>query len=387
VGWPEKTFRSAHVTLKDLDVIHSGFGGCVVPFGFAEMWSDAAGVESHTDYRFEDIRLEDFYSLAQMRMVNPPGIDGVVFRNIASMDGGAMVPSVMSGPVQGVEFNGVRVAGKVAARDADVPVEVSGGAAEPEFEPELTDASWTYAPGLIRPREAVTFRVTAPAEGWRYEWLFGDGTRAEGAVVRHAFPDAEGTLLDGSGRFRVLLHATRGRDEVWVSRGVVVAGRVEDAVGSDASGNSALPPCSNGGNKGGAPGCLFREIPPPTLSQLRRQEWGTQRGTEYEGGILVPADGGYTFTLLTSRKATLTLDDLPVVVSPELRMQVCGLLGDAVQAVRISAGLKAGYHAITIQLEPGIENEPDGNLGAGGPMLLWEGPGMGAGARPMGKSE
>ena len=60
VGWPKKTFSSAHVTLRNLDVIHSGFGGCVVPFGFAEMWSDGEGVESHADYRFEDIRLEDF---------------------------------------------------------------------------------------------------------------------------------------------------------------------------------------------------------------------------------------------------------------------------------------------------------------------------------------
>ncbi len=127
VGWPKKTFRSAHVTLRNLDVIHSGFGGCVVPFGFVEIWSDADGRESHTDYRFEDIRLEDFYSLAQLRMVNPPGVQGVVFRNIAAMDGVGMVPSVVSGPVSGVVFDGVRFGGKVAARDADVPVEVSGG--------------------------------------------------------------------------------------------------------------------------------------------------------------------------------------------------------------------------------------------------------------------
>ena len=364
VGWPKKTFRSAHVTLKNLDVMHSGFGGCVVPFGFVEMWSDAEGVESHTDYRFEDIRLEDFYSLAQLRMVNPPGVDGVVFRNIAAMDGGGMVPSVVSGPVKGVAFDGVRVAGKVASRAADVPIEVSGGAAEPEFRPGSTDASWTYAPGLVRPRERVTFRVTAPVAGWQYEWLFGDGARAVGAVVEHAFPDAEGTLLDGSGRFRVLLRATHAGDEVWVSRGVVVAERVVPATTNfdlSESGNHGIPPCRQGGDKDGAPGLC-----------AAKTATADGRGTEYDGWVRIPVDGGYTLTLLTSRRATLRLDDLPAGRSPELRIQVCGLLGDAVQAVRVSGGLRAGLHRVRIEMDPGIENEP-APVG-GGPALDWEGP-------------
>jgi hypothetical protein len=341
VGWPKKTFRSAHVTLRNLDVIHSGFGGCVVPFGFAEMWSDAEGRESHSDYRFENIRLEDFYSLAQLRMVNPPGLHGIVFRNIAAMDGVGMVPSVVSGPVSGVVMDGVQVAGKVAASDADVPVEVSGGAWPVEYERGLTNPGWTYAPGLIRPREKVTLRVTAPALGWHYEWLFGDGGRASGPIVQHAFPDAEGTLLDGSGRFRVLLHATRGGDEVWGARGVVVANRVVAAEQGEAGSDHPW----HG----------------PQLPVARWQGW-----------LVIPADGGYTLTLLTSRRATITLDNLPPAHSPALRIQVCGLLGDAVQPVRVSAALKAGVHRIRIELEPGIENEPAPPWG--GPALYWEGP-------------
>ena len=339
VGWPKKTFRSAHVTLRNLDVIHSGFGGCVVPFGFAEMWSDADGLESHTDYRFENIRLEDFYSLAQLRMVNWPGVQGIVFRNIAAMDGPGMVPSVVSGPVTGVIFDGVRLAGKVAAKDADLPVEVSGGwgpLAPTEYGTGSTDASWTYAPAVIRPRQKVTFRVTAPAAGWRYEWLFGDGARAVGAVVDHAFPDAEGTLLDGSGRFRVLLHATRGGDDLWTSRSVVVANRVVPALQGEAGVDH-----------------------PWHGPQLPVAEW--------DGWLIIPADGGYTLTLLTSRKATVTLDDLPPVHSPELRIQVCGSLGDAVQPVRVSAALQAGVHRIRIQLQPGIENEPAPTWGGPAP--------------------
>lgn len=66
------------------------------------------------------------------------------------------------------------------------------------------------------------------------------------------------------------------------------------------------------------------------------------------------------------------LDDLPAVRSPELRIQVCGSMGDAVQPVRISAALQAGWHRIRIALDPGIENEP--TPAAGGPALYWEGP-------------
>lgn len=355
VGWPKKTFRSAHVAFRNLDVIHSGFGGCVVPFGFVEMWSDDLGVESHTDYRFDDIRLEDFYSLAQLRMVNPPGVQGVVFSNITAMDGPGMVPSVFQGPVKGIRLEGVRTTGEVASDDASVPVEVSGGADHPDYAPALTDAGWTYSPGWVRPGETITFRVTAPAPGWQYEWLFGDGARATGAVAEHAFPDAEGTLLDGSGRFRVLLHAMRaGGDAVWVSRGVVV-------------GTRALPAQNPPGNM--APG-------------LAEKGTGVEDATEFDGWVRVPVDGGYTFTLLTSRRATLALDDLPPALSPKLRIQVCGLLGDAVQPLRISAALRAGFHHVRVVLEPGIENEPGGNLGSGGPMLLWESPGFATQAVP-----
>jgi hypothetical protein len=37
--------------------------------------------------------------------------------------------------------------------------------------------------------------------GLRYQSFFGDGTTATGTTVRHTFPDPEGTLLDGSGRY------------------------------------------------------------------------------------------------------------------------------------------------------------------------------------------
>jgi hypothetical protein len=347
VAWPRKMFRSAHVSLSNLDVMHTGFGGCVVPFAFFELWADPEGRGLQSDYRFSDIRLENYYSLLQIQQADP-AVRNVVFSNVAALDGVGMVPSVVSGDVSGVVLDGVRLNGRIATNDADIPLEVKGGASEPLYGAGLTDASIDYAPGLIQPGEAVTFRIASPAAGWEYAWFFGDGTTGTGAVVRHVFRDAEGTLLDGSGRFRVLVHATRApHAEVWNSRYVVVAKRVF-------AGGSLAGPVLPG----------FAEIQ-------------NGRETEYRGWVRIPQDGGYTLTLLTSRRARLTLDDLATLESPELRMQVCGSSGDAVQPMRVSAALRAGLHRIQIELDPGVENEPEGNLGgADSPVLLWEGPGL-----------
>jgi hypothetical protein len=347
VAWPRKTFRSAHVALRDLDVMHTGLGGCVVPFAFFELWADPEGQGLQDDYRFTDIRLENYYSLLQIQQADP-AVRNVVFSNVAALDGVGMVPSVVAGDVSGVVLDGVRLNGKIASGDADIPLVVKGGAAEPVYEPGRTDASIDYSPGLIRPGQAVTFRVIQPAAGWHYVWLFGDGTEGNGAVVRHVFRDAEGTLLDGSGRFRVVVRATRApHEEVWSSRSVVVA---KTTVAGDSSTPAALP------------GLV---------------EMQNGRETEYDGWVQIPRDGGYSLTLLTSRKARLEIDDLPAVQSPELRMQVCGSFGDAVQATRVNAGFRAGLHRIRMALDPGIENEPEGNLGgSGSPRLWWEGPGL-----------
>jgi hypothetical protein len=354
VAWPKKTFRSAHVTMRNLDVIHTGFGGCVVPFAFFELWADEIAMGDHTDFEFSNIRLEDFYSLMQIRYPNPR-VEGVVFSNVSALDGVAMVPSVLQGNVSGVVLDGVRLTGKVATDDADIPLEVTDGATEPEYRPGLADASFDYGPGLIRPGEKVSFHVLAPAAGWRYEWLFGDGTTAVGSEVQHAFPDAAGTLLDGSGRFRVLVHATRApHDEVWVSRSVVV-GRQPVAAAA---------------------------VTEPTVPGVQRVDTG--RATEYDGWVRIPADGGYSLTLLTSRRATMFVDNLPPVRSPEVRIEVCGSLGDAVLPTQASAPLLAGLHRIRIELDPGVENVTQSNLGGGAPLLMWEGPGILPEAIPAG---
>lgn len=110
VAWPQKTFRSAHVFMRNIDVIHTGYGACVVPFAFFELWANPEGQGTHTDFKFSDIRLEDYYSLMQIRQPNP-GVDGVVFSNVSALDGPPMVPSVLKGDVRGVALDGVRIDG------------------------------------------------------------------------------------------------------------------------------------------------------------------------------------------------------------------------------------------------------------------------------------
>jgi hypothetical protein len=324
--------------MRNMDVIHTGFGACKVPFAFFELWADPDGNGSHTDYRFENIRLEDWYSLFQIRQPNPKVRD-ISFTHIAAMDGPAMLPPTLKGDISGVTLADIPVVG-----DAASYVRVEDHAAPPIYGRSAPDAQFDYSPGLLRPHRPVVFRAHAPAiPGRRFAWIFGDGASTEGPVVYHAFPDTQGSLLDGSGNFRVLLHITNpDGSEMWGAQPVVVAQRALPAVvPSDAPA-------------------------PATLTSVR-----TSVRT-----IDVPAEGGYTFTLLAAQSATISIDSLPPVHSPMMRPQVCGATGYAIQATRISAALAAGTHRVQIEWAPG-GNQADVLSGtAGPPQLIWQGPGI-----------
>ena len=336
VAWPQKTFNSAHFQMSDVDVIHTGFGGCKVPFAFFELWADPDGHGTHQDYRFHNIRMEDWYSLLQIRQP-APGVRDVRFDDVWAMDGPAMVPPVLLGDVSGVALHATTEQGIEGAE-----VDVKSGAAAPVIEAAVPVATLSYTRGLLRPGMPITFKApSAAAEGTRFEWMFGDGARGSGEQVQHTYRDAEGTLLDGSGRFRVTLHQTNpdGR-ESWMTEHVVLA-RAGAAGTRDAG---------------------------PTASGLGHRVVTT---------IRLPEDGGYTFTLLTSRKASLRVDDGAAAMSPPPQPQVCGAPGDAVQAIVFSAALHAGEHRLAVEQNDAIENaEFVGRDTGKEPLLLIEGPGM-----------
>ncbi|WP_114205534.1 PKD domain-containing protein [Acidisarcina polymorpha] len=337
-NWPKKIFDSNHFTLRDSDVIHMGMGSCGVPFALVELWADPAGKGLQSNYRIEDVRLEDWYSLVQLRQPNP-AIRDVHFENISAMDGPGLAPSELKGDVSGVTFRDVNLGAGNVREDANIPLQVMDGAAEPAYGHSAEAADFSYTGGLIRPGRKVTFTVPA-AIGVRYHWLFGDGAAADGAVIQHSFADADGTLLDGTGRYRVLLAATdaSGRTR-WSSRTLVVRPSLMAA--------------------------QTEEGMPQGLVKIAGSD------ASYEGMVRIPADGGYTLTLLTSTTASLSVDG-ERTQSGMLRPQVCGSKGAAVQAVRVSVALAAGLHRVEIDRGPEIENAASSKE----PVLLWEGPGM-----------
>ena len=345
VAWPQKTFNSAHFHMSNMDVIHTGFGGCKVPFAFFELWADPEGKGSHIDYSFRDIRLEDWYSLFNIDQPNP-SVRGVTFKDIWAMDGPAMVAPIMKGDVWGVTLEGATEQGFQGA-----VIDLEQGASMPVVEQGSVNAHFTYTKGLLRPKQPVQFVADDPEmEGRRFEWFFGDGTRGEGQKIRHTFPDAEGTLLDRSGRFRVLLHVTDNLGQQsrqgWSSQSVVLA-------------SSQFLPAS---------GKLATTAADVTASIGNKEI--------FDRVLHVPADGGYTFTLLTSLQAMMSIDG-HAVRSAKARPQVCGAEGDAVQPVRVSAALAAGDHRVHIERQGGRENaqSPPGTV-LQEPVLLWEGPGI-----------
>ena len=347
VGWPQKTFNSAHFHMRNMDVVHTGSGGCKVPFAFFELWADPDGHGRHDDYSFSDIRLEDWYSLLQIRQPAPQVRD-IRFADVWAMDGPGMVPPVVKGDVAKVTLAGTTVQGFEAAG-----VEVQDGAEAPKRSPAAMDGSFTYTAGLLAAGQGITFTANAPeAADVRFEWIFGDGSRAQGRVVRHRFPDANGTLLDGSGRYRVLLHVTGAKGEqVWGSQSVVL----RQASGRVAKTGTSIP-----------------------------VDGGRTNDLSFEA----PADGGYTFTLLTSTKASLAVDDAEPVMSPKARPQVCGSRGDAVQPLRQSAVLRKGTHFVHVVRDASVENaEVDPPAAEGLPVVLWEGPGIARQRLPVGADQ
>ena len=133
-GWPEKVFNSSNFSLRDSDVIHAGIGACGIPFSLLQIWA-TNGATGHTSgYRFENIRLEDWYSLVQIEQPNP-SIRDISFKNIWAIEIPSLVPSTLLGDVDGVTFDHVRLADKLVAASGDIPLDLKSGAKQPVFLP------------------------------------------------------------------------------------------------------------------------------------------------------------------------------------------------------------------------------------------------------------
>ena len=158
-GWPEKNFVGGGFSIVNSDVIHAGLGGCGIPFALFEFWADPKGHGQSGDYSFENVRMEDWYSLTQV-MEPVEGVNGVRFNDVFGLEQPAMVASEVRGKVHGVVLDGVSLGGVVAASNADVPMMVTEGADEPSYLERAPAARIGMAAGLVKAGQRVRLGST-----------------------------------------------------------------------------------------------------------------------------------------------------------------------------------------------------------------------------------
>ena len=372
-GWPKKIYNSRNFTLRNSDILHSGIGACGQSFGLIGFWGAQNAQGHHENYRFENLFLDNWYSLAQLEQ-QQPGLRNFTFRNIWAIDSPSKVASTLTGNVSGLHIENLKIGQHRVASNADLPILVSNGASQPEYAaPTGPVAAFTLNTPYVETDREAEF-LAAPVEGAHYHWYFGDGTEATGRKVRHRYTDAEGTERDattGAGRFRVLLNVTdREGHEDWAAESLAVIGSWHDAVHSiepvEMGLNWALYPYP-----GGTLPNLERATPQfygqSTALQADPQGF-THYAVRWEGFLDIPADGGYNLHLLARDGARLFLDGYPIAETGAPFAQVCGAPGNAVRYARNVMGLRAGLHRLRIEWLHNISDET--------PRILWEGPSL-----------
>ncbi|HEY1803034.1 MAG TPA: PKD domain-containing protein [Terracidiphilus sp.] len=386
LGWPQKVYDLHNFTLRDSDILHAGMGSCGQTFGLLGFWGANGAGGDHSGVTFENLLLDNWYSLAQMEQ-EQPSLHGFTFKNIWALDQPPLAESTMIGDVSDVTFDNVKYGQTRVTNDAQMPLVVSAGAAQPAFPPApALAASFSVDPPIVSPGQKVTLTAQNAPDA-DYTWFFGDGTSARGRRVRHRFPDALGTELDGkngAGRFRVLLHVTgKAGDQDWSAQGVVVVAQSHDAVHAPATPSLGLNWKIYSGTWAALPDFsaiqpAFTGVSPDLAAMLPMQTSSAAlppgsglpplipHATVWDGLIDIPSDGGYTFHLIDRDGARLVIDGMEVAKTGPAFGLVCGSPGNAQRYDRGSLGLHAGLHSIHVEA---LNTASDG-----APRLLWEGP-------------
>lgn len=360
-AWPKKNFEGGNFEMRDSDVLHAGLGGCGIPFALMEMWADPDGRGHSSGFHFSNVRMEDWYSLFQLQQTTP-GINDVTFTDVMAPEQPALVASGIQGSVSGVVLDNVLAAGTAVRQLSDLPLQTVGSAPEPVL--TVTGPAIHLRPitGLVRPGSKVHMEAVAAAgqpSPLQYTWFFGDGTTGRRRKVTHRFPDTGGTLQDGSGRFRVLLHVSSaaGRN-TWLYQPVIVSESLLPAVTpTPGIGYTYTEPA--GVRQSGTAGAF-------TLAAVPHRP--EHYALTLEGDIDAPVNGAYTFLAVANDQATLTLDGHVVARSPAPFAQVCGLAGNAARPITLYAALARGKHHLKVSEEHGA--------GQDDLRILWQGPGI-----------
>ena len=317
-AWPRKIFNSRTSSPCAIPTFSTAASAPAdKTFGVLGLWGANGAKGDHSNYTFQNLWLDNWYSLVQIEH-EEPSVHGVLFKNIWALDQPPLATSTITGDVSGVTFDNVKYDQNRATNVAELQLVTAGGAEPPKFPaPTGPVAHFTETPPVFGPGDQVTFSADLSSHT-NFTWLFGDGTTARGRRVKHKFPDALGTALDGSngaGRFRVLLKAEDDHDQQdWSAQGVVAVSKWHDA--SQAAGPTV-------------PGLRWQVYPgtwtelPDLASQtpvfkgdspsLYADSQGfTRYVVAWDGFIDIPADGGYTFHLMARDGARLVIDGMQI---------------------------------------------------------------------------
>lgn len=378
LSWPQKIFNSRNFTLRNSDILHAGIGACGQTFALLGVWGANNARGDHSGLTFENLFLDNWYSLMQIEQ-EQPAVHGVTFRNIWALGQPPLAESTLTGDVRDVTLDNVKYGQMRVTNNAQVPLVVSGGAEQPKFAPApALVAAFTVDSEIVRPHKKTTL-IAQAERGAQYTWLFGDGSEAHGRHVRHRFPDTLGTQLDGrngAGIFRVLLHVTaktnkRGDGQQdWAAQNLAVVRQLHDAAKISGPMTSGLTWQVYNGTWPELPD--FKTLQPAltgTSPKLQANAQGfTRWATVWDGFLNVPKDGGYILHLIDRDGARLVIDGVEVARTGPPFAQVCGSPGNALRYDRGAIGLRAGLHAIHI--------EALNTMSGGAPRLLWEGPSL-----------
>jgi hypothetical protein len=372
-GWPEKNFEGGNFTMQDADVIHMGLGGCGIPFALMELWATPHGRGQSAGFHFNNIRMEDWYSLTQLE--EPvEGVGDVSFNGVMGLESPSLVPSTLEGSIHDVSLTNTVLAGAPINSAQAIPLDALDGAAAPTFPTAFAEVQVKATQGLIRPRDKVHFEAITSTKRLQFHWFFGDGERASGRRVKHRFPDTDGTLLDGSGRFRVLLEAQDAAGHaLWTYTPVIVSQTLQPA--HTAVGAVAQPGLgySYAALTDGVPSTQKAQagiVLAPTLKAVLDvvPQPPSAYTVTFQGDLQVPADGGYTFALIANEQASIEVDGVPLAQSLPPIAQVCGMAGSAARLVRGVIPLQHGLHHVRV-----AESH---HAGKDDFQFLWQGPGF-----------
>ncbi len=131
VGWTGMPLKTSNITMTDCDVIHlSDCSYFYAPHSLLNIMSqDGSGEAEHSDYLFENIRLEEYSALVGIRHQNAK-FRNIHFKNIQMVEASKW-PSLIIAPhidkEKGVIFEDISVLGKPVKEAKDLPMHTEEG--------------------------------------------------------------------------------------------------------------------------------------------------------------------------------------------------------------------------------------------------------------------